>query len=88
MATSAFREAKNRDFLIEQIHRETAMRVDVISNAEEKYLLFKASKADLELSKETTYYFLNIGYGNVQLTRYDRFGIRYNQSFKLGTMRI
>lgn len=88
VATSAFREAKNRDFLIEQIHRETAMRVDVISNAEEKYLLFKASKADLKLSKETTYYFLNIGYGNVQLTRYDRFGIRYNQSFKLGTMRI
>ncbi len=88
VATSAFREAKNRDFLIEQIHRETAMRVDVISNAEEKYLLFKASKADLKLSKETSYYFLNIGYGNVQLTRYDRFGIRYNQSFKLGTMRI
>lgn len=93
VATSAFREASNRYYLIDQIQRCTGLDVTIISNSHEKYLMFKAAKAfvtsrfQLE-PKKTPLIFLNIGYGNVQVTLVTDKGMIFNQGYKIGSLRI
>jgi exopolyphosphatase/guanosine-5'-triphosphate,3'-diphosphate pyrophosphatase len=42
VATSAVREARNRDILLDRVHARTGIQVDVINEAEESRLLFLA----------------------------------------------
>ena len=37
VATSAFREAKNRDFVVEQIRLRTGLTIRILDNAQERY---------------------------------------------------
>lgn len=93
VATSAFRESINKHYIIEQIERKTGLNVNIISNSNEKYLMFKAAKeymvSKFELdNKKTPQIFLNIGYGNVQVTMLTEDGMVFNQSYKIGSLRI
>ena len=49
VATSAVREARNRDAFIARIRRETGLKVEVISGAEEAQFIFSAARHALGL---------------------------------------
>lgn len=91
VATSAFREAENSTFVVDQINRHTGISVQVLTNAEEKYF-HTIALAELmpefeELIRQGTMV-VDIGSGSVQATAYDRGDFLFSQNMLLGSLRI
>lgn len=91
MATSAIREASNRDYIIDQIKLKTGLDIRVISNAQEQYLTHKATKYRLdnydELTKEGAVIVV-VGAGSIQITTYKNGKLQSSQNVKMGALRI
>lgn len=91
LATSALREATNRDYLIDQIELKTGIEVKVIDNAQEQYLTLKAIKAHMDDFEEVVAegaIVLVIGAGSIQVTTYQKGALTSTQNVKLGALRI
>ncbi|MTI65243.1 MAG: HD domain-containing protein [Firmicutes bacterium] len=91
VATSAVREAKNKDYIVDQIKLKTGLRIEVISNSEEKFLTYKAIREQLDdyrrLRKEGTL-LVDIGAGSSELSIYKRNKLIFSQGIKIGSLRI
>lgn len=92
VATSAIREAENRDFMIDRIRLQTGFQVEIINNSQEKFLTYKAIKWQLSNHKimdtgEPTL-ILNISAGSIQLLLAENNLLVSSQSLKLGALRI
>lgn len=91
VATSAFREAQNRAYALEQIRRQCGLEIEVLSNAEERYCHIMAAAALMpdfgELIKEGTL-LVDIGAGSIQVTVYDKGEFIFSQNMLLGSLRI
>jgi|ASRK01.1.fsa_nt_gi exopolyphosphatase/guanosine-5'-triphosphate,3'-diphosphate pyrophosphatase len=91
MATSAIREAENRDYIVDQIRLKTGLEIEVISNSEEQYLTHKAIKHKLknyeQLIQEGAVVVV-VGAGSVQITTYKEGRLRSSQNVKMGSLRI
>ncbi len=92
VATSAIREASNRDFMIDQVHMKTGLDVEIINNSQEKFLTYKAFKWHLRNHRlikagEPTL-MLNIGAGSIQLLLSENNLLVSSQSLKIGSLRI
>lgn len=91
MATSAIREAKNRDYIIDQIKLKTGLDIEVIDNSEEQFLMHKAIKKKLsnysQLIEEGAV-LVSIGAGSIQITLYKESQLISSQNVKLGALRI
>ncbi len=91
MATSAIREAKNRDYIVDQIQIKTGLDIEVIDNSQEQYLTLKAVKYDLEGYEQLTMegaVIVVIGAGSIQVTSYHDGQLVSSQNVKLGALRI
>ena len=92
VATSALREASNRDYMIDQIRRLTGFDVEIINNAQEKFLTLQAIKRRARgwslLGPEEALLVLDIGAGSVQLSLFEAMKLVSSQSMKLGALRI
>ena len=89
--TSAIREMENRDIVIEQIAQTTGIRIEVLSNSEQRFLNYKSVAAkgeafDRLLDKGTL--FLDIGGGSIQLSLFDKGVLNTTQNLKLGVLRL
>ncbi len=91
VATSAFREARNREYVLEQIKIRTNLNVDILTRSQERYYMQLAVRRNIEgfdkLRKEGLLV-LNVGAGTLQLSGYGKSGLVYNQSFQLGSLRV
>lgn len=91
MATSAIREAKNRDYIIDQIKLKTGLDIEVIDNSQEQFLMHKAIKMKLhnfdQLIEEGAV-LVAIGAGSIQITLYKESKLISSQNVKLGALRI
>ncbi len=92
VATSAIREASNRDFMIDRIRLLTGFDVEIINNSQEKFLTYKAIKWQLQnsqaiKSQEPTL-ILNISAGSIQLLLSESNLLVSSQNLKLGALRI
>lgn len=91
VATSAFREARNREYILEQIKVRTHLNVDILTRSQERYYMQLSVRRNIEgfdkLRKEGLLV-LNVGAGTLQLSGYGKSGLVYNQSFKLGSLRV
>lgn len=91
-ATSALREAKNSSIVLDQIEVQTGFKVHVLSNSEQRFLLFKAiAVKDREqfnqlIQKGTA--IVDVGSGSMQLSLYDEGELITTQNMKLGTLRV
>jgi exopolyphosphatase / guanosine-5'-triphosphate,3'-diphosphate pyrophosphatase len=86
LATSAARDAMNREELIAAIEREAGLKVDVISGEQEADWAFEGVCSDPALASEALLV-IDIGGGSTEFTA-GRKGERvFGQSFKLGTVR-
>lgn len=91
IATSSFREARNKDFLVEQIRLRTDFKVVVIDNAQERYyhnLAVKENQPDFVDIIQNGTMMLDIGAGSIQATVYDKSEFIFSQNMLLGSLRV
>jgi len=87
VATSAMREAANRDILIDRIARQAGIDVEVISGEEEARLIYLAVSNAVDL-KGRLAPLVDIGGGSVEVTLADGEKILTTDSYNMGTVRM
>lgn len=91
MATSAIREAANKDYILDQIKLKTGLDIEVISNSQEQYLTHKAIKYKLDNYNKMVQegaVIVVIGAGSIQITTYKKGKLRSSENVKMGALRI
>lgn len=90
-ATSAIRETANTAIVLDQIAQRTGMKVEILSNSEQRFLDYKslASKGESfrRIIEEKTA-ILDIGGGSIQLSLFDNDTLVSTQNLRLGVLRI
>ncbi len=87
IATSAMREASNRDILLDRISRTSGIEVEVISAAEEARLIHLAVSAAMNLRGKRAL-LVDIGGGSVEVTLSEDRNIVSAESYKMGAVRL
>ncbi len=87
VATSASREAKNRDQFLKVIKVSTGIDLEVIDGLKEAELVFEAVKHQVNL-KQKNALLIDVGGGSVEVTFVHKGQIHQSQSFPLGTLRL
>ena len=91
VGTSAMREAENSDYVLEQIRVRTGLTVELISEAEERYLTRQAAFAAVPDFREKAakgLLYTRIGSGTTQIAAYTDKGMNFSQTTQMGTLRI
>ncbi len=91
VATSAIREASNKDQLIDLIMLKTGIKVEVLNNAREKFLTYKALRNYLpqfEKILNDGVLLVEVGSGNIEVTLYQKGYLVFTHSIKLGHLRL
>lgn len=89
--TSAIRETKNTQILLDQIEQRTGIHIEVLSNSEQRFLDYKsiASKGgDFNQIIEKGTAILDIGGGSIQISLFDKDTLVATQNMKLGVLRL
>lgn len=90
-ATSAIRETANTAVVLDQIAQRTGMKLEILSNSEQRFLDYKslASKGESfrRIIEEKTA-ILDIGGGSLQLSLFDNDTLVSTQNLRLGVLRI
>ena len=87
VATSALREAKDRDVFVSEVRKASGIKIDVIDGIEEGRLIFSAVAHRVNLNDKVAL-LIDIGGGSVELTIADHGVPKATQTFKLGTVRM
>ena len=90
-ATSAMREARNNQIILEQIRVRTGLNVRIISNSEQRFISYKAIAAmagefNKVIQKGTA--IVDVGFGSAQLSLFDKDALVTTQNRPLGTLRV
>lgn len=89
--TSAMRESDNLAIILDQIALRTGIRVEILSNSEQRFLDYKsAASRDAEFKKtiEEKTAILDIGGGSIQLSLFDNDTLVSTQNLMLGVLRV
>ncbi len=89
--TSAIRETKNELILLDQIHMGTGIKIEVLSNSEQRFLDYKSVAAKGQafqnvIEKSTA--FIDIGGGSIQLSLFDKDSLVTSQNIRPGVLRM
>ena len=87
VATSALREAHNRDVFVDRVANETGIDVQIIGGEEEARLVSVAVSRAVDLRGRLAM-LIDIGGGSVEVTLLDNGEIFATQSFRMGTVRL
>jgi len=87
IATSAMREARNRSELVHRVREAAQFDIDVISGAEEAYLLKLGVQTKVNLSKGRSL-LVDVGGGSVELVVTDDGDVESANSYRLGALRL
>lgn len=89
--TSAIRETQNSAILLDQIAQRTGIRVEVLSNSEQRFLDYKsvASKGEsFRKTIEEKTAIVDIGGGSIQISLFENDTLVSTQNLRLGVLRI
>lgn len=89
--TSAIRETENTMIILDQIQNKTGIKVDVLSNSEQRFLDYKSiaskgEKFNKIIEKGTA--IVDIGGGSLQISLFDKDSLVTTQNIRLGVLRI
>lgn len=90
-ATSAMREAKNSQIVLDQIKVRTGIDVRIISNSEQRFISYKAiASKDAEFQKiiQKGTGIVDVGFGSMQVSLFDKDALVSTQNLPLGVLRI
>ncbi len=88
-ATSALREARNSQIIIEQVRVRTGIEIRVISNSEQRFLSYKAVAArDEEFTNiiQQGTAIVDMGFGSLQISLFDKDCLVATQNLPLGAV--
>ena len=89
--TSAIRETENTTIILDQIAQRTGIKVEVLSNSEQRFLDYKsiASKGESfrKIIEERTA-IVDIGGGSIQISLFDNDALIATQNMRLGVLRV
>lgn len=86
-ATSAVREAGNRDDFLYRIEKEVGIKVRVLSGEEEAELIFRAVRDGTDLSDRKALV-IDLGGGSTEFVLGNNFGIHLRESLPIGVVRF
>lgn len=89
--TSAIRETENTRIILDQIRQRTGIRVEVLSNSEQRFLDYKSIALKGEdfnriIEKRTA--IVDIGGGSIQVSLFDKDTLIATQNLRLGVLRL
>lgn len=90
-ATSAMREAKNNQIVLDQIRVRTGIEVRVISNSEQRFISYKAiasKDAEFQKSIQKGTGIVDVGFGSMQISLFDKDALISTQNLPLGVLRL
>ena len=87
VATSAMREADNQQEIVERLHKETGIKIEVISGQEEARLVALAISQKIDLNKGR-FLLIDIGGGSIELIVMNQGQQIKKESFVLGSVRL
>ena len=90
-ATSAIREARNKEFILDQIKLRTGIEVKVASNSERHYLMYKgiaSKKTDFNNVIQKNTAIVDMGAGSVQVSIFDKQALAVTQNLRIGALRV
>jgi exopolyphosphatase / guanosine-5'-triphosphate,3'-diphosphate pyrophosphatase len=86
-ATSAMRDAKNSQRILERVKNETGIELKIISGQEEASYIYENHVADY-MNKEETYMYIDVGGGSTEITFFSDGKLAGKESFNIGTIRL
>jgi exopolyphosphatase/guanosine-5'-triphosphate,3'-diphosphate pyrophosphatase len=86
-ATSAMREAENRDEVIKRVHHYSGLEIEVIDGKTEAQIIYSNHIAE-HLDPAESYLYIDVGGGSTELTVFAEGHIVSSQSFNVGTIRM
>lgn len=90
-ATSAMREAKNNQIILDQIKVRTGLDVKLISNSEQRLLSYKAiaaKEADFNKMIQKATAIVEVSSGSMQMSLFDKDALVSTQNLGLGALRL
>lgn len=91
VATSALREADNRDYILDYIYMKTGFRINIISESEERFFTYNAivdKLKDFSRLKQEGVLIVDIGSGGVEITLFNEGSLVFTQHIKTGSLRL
>ena len=86
-ATSAMREAENRDEVVKLISKKSGIDLEIIDGKKEADIIYSNHIAE-NLDKKGNYLYIDVGGGSTELTLISKTRIANSQSFNIGTVRF
>jgi exopolyphosphatase / guanosine-5'-triphosphate,3'-diphosphate pyrophosphatase len=86
-ATSAMREAKNKDEVIKRIANEAGINIQIIDGVEEAQIVGAIQNLDMVRQFKYSLY-IDVGGGSTELSIMSKNGLVASSSFKIGTVRM
>lgn len=87
VATSAMRDARNRNEVVRKIFLETGINIKVISGDFEASLIYESHVAE-NLNDNNNYLYVDVGGGSTEITFFSNNRLVYKRSFNIGTIRL
>ncbi|MCR6545501.1 HD domain-containing protein [Dehalobacterium formicoaceticum] len=92
IAKSALREAENREYVLEHIRMKTGITVEIINNAQERFLMYKALRYQAQDLNLTNYresgLIINIASGGTEVSIYHKGNLEFTEYIKIGVLRL
>lgn len=88
--TSAIRETENTAIVLDQIAQRTGIRIEVLSNSEQRFLNYKAiaSRGRFNRIVEKGTAIVDIGGGSIQISLFEKDILVTTQNMRLGVLRL
>lgn len=89
--TSAIRETENSMILLDQIRAKTGIKIEVLSNSEQRFLDYKSVASvgrDFQNIIEKSTAFIDIGGGSIQISLFDEDSLVTSQNIRPGVLRL
>lgn len=86
-ATSAMREAKNGQRIVQQIKKEAFIDLEIVAGQREANIIY-ASHIELSLERKKNYLYIDVGGGSTELSVFSEGELIASRSFNLGGIRI
>jgi len=88
--TSAIRETENTAIVLDQLAQRTGIRIEVLSNSEQRFLNYKAiaSRGRFNNVVEKGTAIVDIGGGSIQISLFDKDTLVTTQNLRLGVLRL
>lgn len=87
-ATSAMRDARNSDEVLQRVQNESGMEIEIISGDNEGKTIAEFPLEQFGLDKNDYYLYIDVGGGSTELAFYGRGHLIANRSFNIGTLRL